>query len=136
MGITYQRKGQLRADSCTNGKVTSLDPLRHSCPPNVSPGYVMDTLYSGNCDCANDFPSMMRALTWSHYCKYQYVLFWGKNFGWMEVWSLNTEYFGDRWWLLYLKAFLIWGETGRITSFYYILTLALQLNSEGKPQSE
>jgi len=54
------------------GWVTSLDPLRHSCPPNVSLGYVMDNLYSGNC----------------------------------------------------------------ITSFYCILALTLQLNSQGKPQSE
>jgi hypothetical protein len=72
--ITYQRKGQLRADSCKKGKVTSLDPLKHSCPPKVSLGYVMDTLYSGDCDCANDFPSLMRARTWSYHCKCQYVL--------------------------------------------------------------
>jgi len=80
-----------------NGKVTSLDPLRHSCPPNVPLGYVMDTLHSGNCDCANDFPSLMRALNWSHYCKCQYVLLGGggENLGWRELGSWKTGWLGE-----------------------------------------
>ena len=100
MGITYQWKGQLRAQSCTNGKVTSLDQLRHSCPPNASLGYAMDTLYSGKCDCANDFPSFKSALKWPHYCKCQYVLLGG------ELWVDGSLDFEHR---------VVWGQ-GVVTS--------------------
>jgi hypothetical protein len=94
----------------------------------------MDTLFSGDCDCANDFPSLIRALTWSHYCKCQHV-FLGKEL-WVDG-SLEFEHRAVRGKgvVTSRKAFLIWGETCRITSFYYILALALQLNSQGKPQS-
>jgi hypothetical protein len=71
----------------------------------------------------------MRALTWEHYCKYQYVL--PKEELWVDVSLefLKTQKTGEKGWSLHLKAFLIRGETGCITSFYYILALALQLKS-------